>query len=124
MNIVKMFFKRRDEQKLKELIAVARIIQDFYLDKYKDLDMETMYNNARHDILSLGITQIKTKGNTIIFVLQRPGLLIGRHGTNIDLLQKFISEKTKYLKILIEEDKIMGWLIPYTPETDYDMEMD
>ena len=83
------------------------------------------YAKTREEMLSMGITQLKLKFNswdcTNVFtiVLRRPGLLIGRHGENIDALQKYLKEHVKVvenIKLAIEEDNITNWLIPYQPE--------
>ena len=97
--------KRKKESKNRE---IARLIGEYYLGKNAG-----NYKNTEEEIRSLSITQIKNTGNTIIITLQRPGLLIGRRGDNIEALQKFMLYKTNYSKINIEEDKIISWLVPY-----------
>ena len=87
---------------------IARLIGEFYLNKNKN-----NYKKTEEELRTLGVVQIQGKDNAVIITLQRPGLLIGRRGENIDQLQKFLSSKTKYSKIDIKEDKVICWLIPY-----------
>jgi ribosomal protein S3 len=111
INKVKKFLKNLKKSKEYENREVARLIGEFYLSK--NIPSKEAYEKARENIVSLGIVDIKTFRDTIIITLQRPGLLIGRKGKNIDELQKFIQTKTKYRKIDIKEDKIISCLIPY-----------
>jgi ribosomal protein S3 len=113
MKIFKKLLRYLQEKKLKELQAAARLIQDFYINKYNLRELKDQYNKAREDILTLGITQINVKKDKIIITLRRPGMLIGRHGINIDNLAEFVRKNSKYNHIHIEEDKVMDYLIPY-----------
>ena len=125
MKFLKTIFKKLEAKKLQHIYCITHLIQDFYLEKNKDPDIEKMYSKARAEIIALGITQIKLKfkswdcSNVFTIVLCRPGLIIGRHGDNIDALQKYLSLHIKFIKnfkLAIEEDKVMGWLLPYQPE--------
>ena len=103
------YLERKSTEKYRE---VARLIGEYYLEK-QDLSIKERYVKAREEILSLGITEIKTKDITIIITLQRPGLLIGRRGENIEKLKTFISSRTLYKNIEIKEDNIICWCVPY-----------
>ena len=93
---------------------IAQYIGKYYLEKNKN-----NYKQTEEDIRNLGITQIEHKKDTIIITLQRCGILIGRRGENIDKLQQFLFQKTKYTKLNIKEDKIISWLIPFDYTEDY-----
>ena len=54
----------------------------------------------------LGITDISLKNGVLAITLLRPGLLIGKKGSTIDQLQKYLSEDKALLKIKIIESKL------------------
>jgi hypothetical protein len=96
--------------------AIARIIGNFYLDKNKG-----DYKKTHEEIFSLQITQIKLNDNTISITLSRPGLIIGRRGENLDMLQRYLTQQLKfYHKIEIVEDKILSYLYPCEPYDIFD----
>lgn len=104
----KNILRKIRNKKEKESRHIARIIGEYYLNK-NIFD----YIKTQEEIRTLCITQVEHKGDTVFITLQRPGILIGERGNNLDQLQKFISSKTKYLKVDIKEDNIISWIIPY-----------
>lgn len=113
INKTRQFFKRAKDREQSESREVARLIGEYYVAKNKELGLKESHMKAREELSSLGVTEIKASGNRVEITLQRPGLLIGRRGDNIDMLQKFLATKSKYTQVGIKEDKIICWLIPY-----------
>jgi len=110
---IKNILSRKKDKKLR---AIAIKIGEFYLEKNKDTDTLKNFNKATEEIYSLGITQLILKRNKIIITLQRPGVLIGKRGENIDSLSKFLN-----MEIDIKEDNIISWILPiYMDSFDYD----
>ena len=61
-------------------------------------------------VIKLGVTDFYfekfKKRLEITITLQRPGLLIGKHGTTIDSLIEYLSTKDLPVKILIKESNV------------------
>jgi hypothetical protein len=97
---------------------VASLIGEFYLRK-NDGD----YDETADEIDALRIKEIVLEGNVVHIHTLRPGLLIGRRGTNIDALVKFLERDVKVHEV---QDDILNWLIPNPPEPldGYDTQMD
>jgi ribosomal protein S3 len=53
------------------------------------------YQKAAKEVISLNITDIEVQGEEIHIYLNRPGLIIGRKGENIDALTKFLGKTVK-----------------------------
>jgi len=114
MNLIQKFLKRNNDIQVNKNRDVARLISEFYLNKNRENPIETMYDKAREEIQSLGITNVNINKDTVTITLSRCGLLIGRRGENIDKMQSFLSEALKRkISINIIEDKIIQYLIPY-----------
>jgi ribosomal protein S3 len=102
----------------KEIISK---IGRFFLERnLKKSDNETkvhqVYLQTRKEIQILGITRIVlTSDNEIEIHLDRPGLLIGKKGEQINALSKYM-EQYGINKIQILEDNLFEYLIP----VDYD----
>ena len=111
--MIRKWFLKAERKKLDKVRAVARIIQDYYIEKNKAADVKETYLKAKEEIVSLGITLIVLKKNTITITLRRPGLLIGSKGENIDLLREHLKKQNQNFTINIEEDIIQDSLIPY-----------
>ena len=113
--IIKQYFLKLQRIKFQRTREVLFFIQDYYLNKNNNQDIDIMYKKAREEIQSLGITAVELKNNTIKIKLLHPGLLIGRHRDNINNLTKELKHRTQKpdLKIEIEEDQILSWLLPY-----------
>ena len=94
------------------ILKVVYAIQEFYLSKYDN--EENTYVKAREDIGKLEVTELDYKGDTFTITLQRPGLLIGRKGENINSLNEFLRNRVDgKIKISIKETKYVGSLMPY-----------
>lgn len=117
IKLIKKLIRKIQDKKRNQIAKIAYLIQDFYLDKNKHLGSVEMFKKATEEIVSLGITQLRVNGNKITIILRRPGLLIGRHGENIDKLDMFLSQKLKTNIILsIEDDALLDYLIPVMPD--------
>ncbi len=114
LRVIKRYFSNLESKKITVLVEIAQLIGEYYLDK--NLEFEDNYLRAREELRALGITQIEFKKGDIIITLARPGLLIGRHGDNLNALEKFLGLKMKYKKLQVKEDSITCWLYPYVPD--------
>jgi ribosomal protein S3 len=117
---IKMYYRRfkydSSKKKISKLQQLASDIGDYYLSIQEGV-YKANYDKARFDIVSMGISNLDVKGNRVMIRLTRPGLLIGRKGSNIDAMKDFLSKKyKKNIVIDIEEDKVLQYLIPYSPE--------
>ena len=79
------------------------------------------YAATEKEITSLGISAVTVDNSlphskTISVTLARPGLLIGKRGTNIDALEKFIGTK---VKVIEDRDSLFHYLIPQPEEPLY-----
>ena len=75
-------------------------------------------NNTSRQKLCITNVAIKLgkEEHTLTVTLERPGVLIGRAGSNIDALQKRLTKDLKHpVKVLIIEDK--QWLGIYAEES-------
>lgn len=95
---------------------IAQQIAEFYLDTNKCGDFQETYKKAIEEITALRISSIDFKRGDIVITLMRPGLLIGRHGENINALEKFLRKKITFKEIKIKEERILGALFPYMAE--------
>ena len=93
---------------------ILRTIGYFYHDTYApDL------NGAYKCIKDLGIHKVIIEDNIIYICLERPGLLIGVKGSNIDALQKYLSKNNIDGKLSIVEvsrplmDYLTSWQYGY-----------
>jgi len=112
------YFKNMKQRDMDRHITVAQMIGDFYLDKNKG-----SYEEATKEIMQLGITQLKVMGDNISITLMRPGLLIGRKGVVIDSFRAYLHlHLNPDVKLDIIEEKVLGWLIPYEPYNDDDID--
>jgi ribosomal protein S3 len=89
------------DQKVRD---VAKKIGNFYL-----LKNNGDYAKTEEEINSLQISKIEVTDDTVAITTNRPGLLIGRRGTNVDMLTEALKMK---IKIIEEEDAIINWLVP------------
>ena len=70
-------------------------------------------------LTDLGIHKVIIEGNDIIICLERPGLLIGVKGSNINALQAYLDKQDVTGKIQIFEvtrpatDYLMNWTYGY-----------
>jgi len=110
---ISKFFRRVENKKVDKIRSVIYLFQEFYLNKHHSTDMEKMYEEAREEMSILGITAINITRKKLIIRLQRPGILIGRHGENIDALKKFLQDHEEKRALIIEEEKILNILLPY-----------
>ena len=111
-------------KKERKIQNIAQLIGFYYVNLAELSGLDKMkYDKAREDVSSLGVTKIDFSGSIISITLTRPGLLIGRRGINIDNLTEYLSKELKHkISINIIEDKITGWLIPYEPYSDADLD--
>jgi ribosomal protein S3 len=114
MNLIQKFLKQNNDIQRNKNREVARLISEFYLEKNVHSNIKKMYDEARQEILSLCITNVNIKQDTVTITISRPGLLIGRRGENIDNLQYFLSrELGRKISINIIEETVIQCLIPY-----------
>lgn len=73
--------------------AIAHKISNFYLQKNAN-----DYAKAKEEIEKLRIFDIRLNGENVEIYLGRPGLIIGKKGTNIDNLTAFLGEPVKIFK--------------------------
>lgn len=102
--------------------AIARNIGYYFLEKNNN-DYEACYREL--DSLKIHGYEISSETPEAIFfviLLERPGLLIGYHGKDIENLQNFLSDKfKKKIIIRIKEEKEVSCLYPRNyQEEDYD----
>ncbi len=104
-----------------EVREVAQSIGQFYLKKNGG-DIE----KANQEIEALRITKIEVGENCVALItIERPGLLIGRMGTNIDALTQHLSSLCpKGIRILEESDPIGSWLMVTDPRNSDDFPND
>lgn len=107
------FFRRIGDRKENKIRAIVYLMQEFYLKKYPSTDREETYKKAREEMSMLGIMAINITRKKLIIRLQRPGILIGRHGENLDALTKFLHDHEENRTIYIEEERILNTLLPY-----------
>lgn len=86
----------------------ARKIGLFYLKKNNN-----DYEATEQEINKLRITKVDVTDNKVIIITERPGLLIGKRGENIDKLTDALGME---IHIIEEFDPLSAYLIPY----DYD----
>jgi ribosomal protein S3 len=110
---IQQFILSRKAIKSDKIRGIVYLLQEFYLGKNYSINTEEMFKGAREDIAMLGITNLDITSNKLIIRLQRPGLLIGHHGSNIDALQTFLKDHRVNKMIHIEEEKILSHLLPY-----------
>lgn len=83
------------------------------------------YIDTERQLIQLGITGCSFDELTSKITLQlaRPGFLIGERGKNIEALGEYLKKQidNSSIKIKVEEDNIMGYLIPIDPKQ-YDEE--
>ena len=101
----------------KEKEVISQIGRFFLERNLKKSDNETkvhqVYLQTRKEIQILGITRIVlTSDNEIEIHLDRPGLLIGKKGEQIDALSEYLNKKYGINKIQIREDNLFMYLIP------------
>lgn len=105
--IAPLFKNKKHEQEKRRIKSLFRL----YFEGWNHDDEIPIAPEVDIPISTLGITDIKYKftnqSTTLIVTLQRPGLLIGKHGTTIDGLQKYLSNG-KQVNIEIKESKL--WL--------------
>ena len=117
---VKRYFRNvfNSDKERHSLQNLAQTIGAFYLEKNAG-----DYKEATDEIIQLGVTKLDFHGSKVSISLTRPGLLIGRRGENIDKLKEYLSKQLKQkINIAIIEDVITGWLIPYEPYSDADID--
>jgi hypothetical protein len=91
-----------------EIREVAALIGQFYLRKH-----EGDYVAAEKAIVDLRISDLTVEGDKVTIVTARPGMLIGRRGTNIDELTAFLNKK---VHIIEDVDPLIEYLIPQPEE--------
>lgn len=92
-----------------QLVSIGRSICDFYTTKYADENQVTDYAAAEKAVKDLNVVDITVHNNEIHIYCGRPGHLIGRHGSNIEKLQK-------HLGMAVRVHESFHWndiLVPY-----------
>lgn len=88
-----------------EVKDVARDIGQFYLKKNNG-----DYKATAQEVLALRISKIEVANGEVSITTGRPGLLIGKRGTNIDALSHHLKVK---IKIIEDIDHLSFYLVPY-----------
>jgi len=115
---------------------VLKAIASFYLQKHEDKPAAEAVSKAEQDIRDLMITKItvlpgemlpsgrnpdgkvvgfKHTKSIVVIRLERPGLLVGKWGTNIDALEKFLNAEVRIVEANSVTSEILMHL-PYDPE--------
>jgi hypothetical protein len=84
-------------------------------DKFVYFHHTLLDNNVKAWLDDADITHIEVYDESqtvsvVAITTTRPGMLIGKRGTNFDALEKFLGVK---IKIYEERDPLLSWLIPY-----------
>ena len=91
-----------------EVQNIACKIGYYYLQKHNG-----HYAKTEKEITDTRFIKIDvTTDNSVSITVGRPGLLIGKKGTNIDALSKYLG---KEVKIIEEMDDLHAYLIPQPP---------
>lgn len=71
-------------------------------------------SSTEQEIKHLGITNVECDDltNTVTITLEKPGVLIGQYGKNLEALNKFINNNNN-IEIKIKEDKKLRWLYSF-----------
>lgn len=97
--------------------SLAYMIWEFYFDKVASKNMASTdadYAKANKEVRELGISRLDFDGQTLTVTLNRPGLLIGAKGENLDKLVKYLeSKKHSPIKVKIIEDVLPNYLYHY-----------
>lgn len=92
-----------------EVKEIAAKIGLYYLEKNNH-----DYQEAGSEIIDLRIEQILVLSeDEIVIVLARPGLLIGRRGSNLDALSTYIKKK---IRVVESREQLIDYLIPLNYE--------
>lgn len=89
-----------------------------YIEKNKDGNLEKAYKDAYDELKILNIKRIIVKENTIILYTNRPGILIGAKGSNIEALEHYLENNKINKKIKIVEERLDDHLFPMYPDLD------
>ena len=91
---------------------IASKIGAFYLRKNNG-----DYTATEKEIVDLRIMKIEVAVNkAVVITIGRPGLLIGKRGTNVDALSKFLQTE---IKIIEDMDNLHSWLVPVDYRDEY-----
>ena len=74
---------------------VVSLIGYFFFENARGGDIKERVDSATKEINLLGITNVSLSGHCAVINLMRPGLLIGRHGEQIDRLTEYLCKTTK-----------------------------
>ena len=100
---MKMLGKISDKQR-----EIAAMIGEFYRRKNNG-----DFLACQKELESLRITDIELGyDDAIVIHTSRPGVLIGKRGTNIDALIKFLGVEVR----IVESDNWLDYLVPYAEE--------
>jgi predicted RNA-binding protein Jag len=88
-----------------EVKDVAQRIGQFYLRK-NDGD----YKATQEEILKLRISKLEITDKGVAITTERPGILIGKRGTNIDALSSFLAME---VRIIEDRDPLITYLLPF-----------
>jgi ribosomal protein S3 len=97
------------EEKTKIEVEIAYKIGYFYFNMNSGItNLIEQVKETTKDIDVLKITKIEFDGSNISITTQRPGLLIGRHGADIQALSEWLHKEFLFEKILLVEERILG----------------
>lgn len=86
---------------------ICQKIGQFYLNKCNG-----DHKAAQSELCHLIITDVSipTDGNLVIIKAVRVGMLIGKRGSNIDALEKFLKVP---IKVIEEQESVYNWILPF-----------
>jgi len=92
----------------------AAAIGQFYLNKNKG-----DYVATEKELTDLRITKLEINANALCITTERVGMLVGRRGSNIDALSKFIQNQMQMkVRIIEDTDCLYDALIPRKDNND------
>jgi len=102
--------------------TVIRTIGQFYLEKnsmnyiecHRELDMLQIRDVSVDNIIATSPSLVCKNSKRINITLERPGILIGKNGENIEALKKYLKENLSFDEFVInlKESSINTWLYP------------
>jgi ribosomal protein S3 len=92
-----------------EVKGMAAAIGAYYLQKNNGDYVATEKEITSMRISAIAVDSTLPHSKVVSITTERPGLLIGKRGTNIDALEKFLGHK---VKVIEDRDPLYNYLIP------------
>ena len=71
MKFIKKLLQRFKDENVYKIHQIIYKLQDFYLEKNQDPDVDKQYSKTQEEMLSMGITQLKLRKNIFVFCKHR-----------------------------------------------------